>query len=103
MGRCRYGLCQVAARYNHEHSKSAAYCKKHAEDSMVKKKMCSHDSCTRQPCFNVTGSNIPVYCKQHVEDGMVNVKGERCPHDSCMRQPSFNDRCSVSNMVNMAW
>ncbi|CAM9419670.1 unnamed protein product, partial [Laminaria digitata] len=60
--------------------KSAAYCKKHAEDSMVDvyKKRCLHNTCMRQPSFNVAGSQLPLYCKPHAEEGMVNVKKTRC-------------------------
>ena len=53
-------------------------------------KRCSHDSCTRQPNFNVKGSKTAAFCKQHAEDDMVNVSRKRCSHDACTTRPSFN-------------
>ena len=56
----------------------------------VFRKRCSHDACTKIPCFNVEGSRTPAYCKQHAKDGMVDITNKRCSHDSCTRRPSFN-------------
>ena len=73
-------------------SKTAVYCRQHAQDDMVNvySKRCLHDSCIKCPSFNIRGSKTAVYCKQHAQDGMVNVCSKRCLHDSCMKRPTFN-------------
>ena len=88
---CAHDNCARLPKFNREGSKTAAYCKQHAEDGMVDvcHKRCSHDSCTKHPVFNVEGSKVAVYCKQHAGDGMVNVLSRRCLHELCTRRPSF--------------
>ena len=56
----------------------------------IRRKRCSHESCTVTPYFNVEGSKTPAYCRQHTEDGMVNVCTSRHSHETCLRRPSFN-------------
>ena len=75
-----------------EGSKTAVYCRQHADDGMVDvcKKRCSHDSCTKVPTFNFQGSRTSAYCKQHAEDGMVDITNKHCSHDLCTRRPSFD-------------
>ena len=56
----------------------------------VRNKLCSHDSCTRYPSFNVEGRKRGAYCRRHALDGMVDVISKRCSHDSCTRGSYFN-------------
>ena len=56
----------------------------------VRNKLCSHESCTRYPGFNVEGSKRGAYCRRHALDGMVDVISQRCSHDTCTRGPYFN-------------
>ena len=55
----------------------------------VRKKRCSHDSCTKNPYFNVEGERA-VYCRQHAEDDMVDIRTKSCLHDSCTRRSYFD-------------
>ena len=68
------------------------YCKLHAEDGMVnvRRKLCSNDSCTTIPSFNVEGSKTAAYCKRHALDGMANVRNKSCSHDSCTKMPTHH-------------
>ncbi|CAN0535350.1 unnamed protein product, partial [Scytosiphon promiscuus] len=50
---------------------------------------CSHDVCTKTPCFNVEGRTAAKYCKQHAVDGMVDIKSKRCTHNSCLKFPGW--------------
>ena len=88
--RCSHDSCTTQPSYNVAGSKTAIYCKQHAENGMVKisVKHCSYDSCRRRPNFNVKGKK-PVFCKQHAEDGMVNVYDKLCAHESCTSRSSF--------------
>ncbi|CAM9280185.1 unnamed protein product [Laminaria digitata] len=89
---CLHDSCQTQSCFNVEGSKTAAYCKAHAEDGMVnvRSRRCSHVSCQKQPNFNVEGSKTAAYCKTHAMDGMVNIHSRRCSHGSCHKVPTFN-------------
>lgn len=56
----------------------------------VRKRHCSHDSCTKRPIFNMEGNRTAEYCRTHAKAGMVNVSRRRCSHDSCTKHPIFN-------------
>ncbi|CAM9198403.1 unnamed protein product [Laminaria digitata] len=55
----------------------------------VRKGRCSHDSCTRQPNFNVAGSKKAMYCREHAENDMVDVSSKRCSNNSCTMFPRW--------------
>ena len=76
---CSHDSCMKKPYFNVEGSKTAVYCRQHADDGMVDvlSKRCSQDSCTKQPGFNFVGSRTSAFCKQHAEDGMVNVRTRR--------------------------
>ena len=86
--RCSYDGCTKHPTFNVEGSKTAMYCRHHAEDGMVDvhHRRCSRNLCTRIPHFNVKGMKA-AYCKQHAVDGMVNVRSKLCSHTSCTRHP----------------
>lgn len=83
--RCFHDSCTRRPTFNPKGNKTAAFCKKHAEDGFVNvlNTLCSHGSCHRQPSFGVVGSKRPAYCKQHADTCMLNVVSKRCSHDSC--------------------
>ncbi|CAN0500610.1 unnamed protein product, partial [Scytosiphon promiscuus] len=43
----------------------------------VRTKRCAHDSCIKNPNFNMEGEKA-AYCKEHAEDGMVDVRMNHC-------------------------
>ncbi|CAN0418819.1 unnamed protein product, partial [Laminaria digitata] len=71
-------------RFNFEGSKTAVYCKQHAEDGMmvVNTKLCLYDSCNKRPSFSFEGIRPAVYCKQHAEDGMICILTKRALNQS---------------------
>ena len=89
--RCSHVACAKVPHFNIEGSKTAAYCKQHAEDGMVNvlSKRCSHVSCTKIPNFSVKSSRTAAYCKQHAEDGMVNIRKRHCSHHDCFKKPAW--------------
>ena len=77
--RCSHGSCTKKPFVHVEGSKTAGYCKRHAEDDMVDitHKRGSHSSCTIPPSFNAEGSGTAAFCKKHAQAGMVNVRTRR--------------------------
>ena len=61
---CSHDACSREPKFNIEGTKTAVYCKQHAEDGMVngRPRSCSNDYCTKRPCFNVESSKIAAYC-----------------------------------------
>ena len=88
---CAQDGCTKRPNFNFEGSKTALYCKQHAEDGMVdvRNRRCLHGSCRSRPTFNAEGSKTAIYCKTHAEDDMVNVLSKRCSHNSCPRMPTW--------------
>ena len=86
--RCSYESCTRAPTLNFAGEKKAAYCKRHAVDSMVDvvSRRCAHDRCAKIATFNIEGRNRPAYCKQHAEDGMIDVRCKSCLHIACTRR-----------------
>ena len=66
--------------------------KQHDADGMVsiRGRVCSYDSCTKRPFFNIGGNKTAAYCKEHAEDGMVNTYGRQSSHGSCTRGAALN-------------
>ena len=89
--RCTVDLCTKRPRFNVEGSKTAVYCKQHAQGGMVNVhvKHCLRDSCSRGASYNIEGSTTAAYCKQHAVEGMVAVRCQCCSHDGCTRLPSW--------------
>ena len=93
--RCVHITCTKRPSFNVENnvesSRTAAYCKQHAQDGMVDaiNIRCSHRFCTTMASFNIDGFKRPAYCKRHAEEGMVNVVSRRCSHNSGTRAPSW--------------
>ena len=90
--RCSHYLCTKHPSFNVGGSRTAAFCKTHAQDGMVDvlRKRCSHDFCTMKPSFCMEGSRTALYCIQHAGDHMVDVVNKRRSHNSCTKFPSFN-------------
>ncbi|CAM9615336.1 unnamed protein product [Laminaria digitata] len=87
--RCAHDSCTKQPTFGLEGSRTATYCRQHAEEGMVPVfyKRCSHDSCIKRPTYNVQGSQTAAYCRQHADDGMVNVTHKSCAHEPCRKWP----------------
>ena len=91
--RCSYKACTRRPVFNAEGIHTGAYCRQHADDSMVAvgRGRCRRDACRSKASFNDEGSMTAAYCKNHAEDGMVNVLDKRCAHQSCKRVPRWGE------------
>lgn len=90
--RCLHDSCMKRPVFNIEGSKTASYCRQHAEDGMVNvsRRSCSHDPCMKRPTFNMEGNKTAVYCRTHAKDGMVEVSlSRRCSNITCARRPTW--------------
>ena len=89
--RCAHDSCFKRPRFNIKGIKKPAYCKNHAEDSMVNVygRRCSYFSCTKPPRYNVKGSMMATHCKQHAANNMVSVSAKCCSHTSCLKRPAW--------------
>ena len=74
--RCSHGSCAKAPSFGVEGSKTAAYCKQHAEKGMVNVviKRCSHPSFTRVAAWGLLEDGVMTVCAHHrsdSKDGLV--------------------------------
>jgi hypothetical protein len=56
----------------------------------VVRKTCAHESCVKQPSFNISGEKRAIYCAKHKTAVMVNVLQKTCAHKGCGRNPFFD-------------
>lgn len=69
--RCLHDSCTTEPSFNVEGSKSAAYCKQHVGNGMVKvthTRRCSNGSCTKQPGWGVLADMSGSLCGYHKGD-----------------------------------
>ena len=102
--RCIYATCTKTASCNVEGSKTALYCRKHAEDSMVivRGRRSILATCTRTGFFNAEGSNRAPHGQHHADSNMIRIPRKREPHDicsscsydDCTRRPSGATACA---------
>ena len=69
-GLCRHDPCKTKASFNDEGSKTAAFCKQHAENGMVNvlDRRCAHGSCNRVPRWGVSTDGAATVCDYHKSD-----------------------------------
>jgi hypothetical protein len=56
----------------------------------VIQKICEHEGCTKQPCYNLPTEHFGKFCATHKTNDMVNVRERRCEHDGCIKKPFYN-------------
>lgn len=109
--------CKSQANFNIETEKSAKYCGKHKQPSMIdvvtKKCQFAGPKCNTTPVYNNPGEKKGKFCEDHKEIGMINIKSKRCAEPNCsLTQPTYNfpgekvgKYCSnhaKENMVNVS-
>ena len=94
-------FCTRPSSFNVEGSKTAVYCKQHAEEGVgnVRSNGCMHDSCARQSEINFEGGKKAAFRKQHAEESVVNVRLSRCSHYSCVSISIWGVMADVSSSV----
>lgn len=79
--------CTTHPAYDLPGTKSARFCKKHAQVGMINVRaiLCS---CGKRPSFNLPGQP-PRFCEKCKTEGMINVINPRCEFPGCQLRPSF--------------
>jgi len=85
-------MCPKTSSFNFSGRTSAIRCVEHKEPGMINviQKICEHEGCTKQPCYNLPTEHFGKFCATHKTKDMVNVRERRCEHDGCIKKPFYN-------------